>query len=253
MPIIKDTYIGMIVSASDPKKTEGFVQKNLIAFCYGAFKPSKKTIEKYIAKVEELRNKEEITEKQYFMLKNHSSVEDLIAQKTLGFSEEITDHTIFEVYDGIIDEETKEIIKEKDLELVEMEEKHKLEIEKIEEKHKIEIDEMSDKNLEDTEIFYKEKVEIAQKEFDGFKLKFKFYYSLGIIIFLAALILKFIYIDIKVSKSVFNFILTSFLLLISIASILDLFAFGKIFRYFSKKKIDKLVIKYSLKDNETFE
>lgn len=121
-PVIRDTYIGMLVVANNLSTTTDYVSRNLIAVCSSAYKPTTSIKQNYLKEVTELRKKSSITEDDYILLKNYPEVSDLLSQKTLGFTEDLSDAVIFEVLESIkiriiVDEKKKmqEELKSKDL------------------------------------------------------------------------------------------------------------------------------------------
>lgn len=100
-PVIRDTYIGMLVVANNLNTTTDYVSRNLIAICSSAYKPTTAIKQSYIKEVTELRKKSSITEDDYILLKNYPEVSDLLSQKTLGFTEDLSDTVIFEVLGSI--------------------------------------------------------------------------------------------------------------------------------------------------------
>ncbi len=248
MPVIKDTYIGMIVAANSQTQIDGFVEKNLIAFCYGAYKPTKDQLSKYTLKLDELRGKNEINEKQYFILKNHADIDELIAQKTLGYSEEITDHTIFEIYDELKSSVTKEIVEEKDREIKQIQLKHEEQIKDIEKTNTELLN--AEINAKDQEIKQKDKdiYSLCIDEYNEYKKKIRVGFIIVAILLFLLTGIKFIFFDLK-ELNFWNIVSSVFLLLFpAIYSTFTFIKEDKIFRKLVKRKKKNLINKYNLSD-----
>lgn len=168
-PVIRDTYIGMLVVANNLNTTTDYVSRNLIAVCSSAYKPTTSIKQNYLKEVAELRKKSSITEDDYILLKNYPEVSDLLSQKTLGFTEDLSDSVIFEVLESIkmriiVDEKIKmqEELKSKDLQ-------NQNDLEYVKTQTALQIKESELKRIED-------RINYAKKDYKKFHKKLSIIY-----------------------------------------------------------------------------
>lgn len=178
-PVIRDTYIGMLVVANQLSKSTEYVSMNLISICSTAYKPTLSMREKYVKMVDELRNKIKISNEEYILLKNYPEVSDLISQKTIGFTETLTDDVIYKILDSIkakmIDAEKRQM---------------QIEIDLIAKEHADEISRLKAKAAEDKSLLENEKrnekVKYALKEFKNYKKRVIFSYWIILVLLITA-------------------------------------------------------------------
>lgn len=112
-PVLKDTFIGLIIVANNSSDRKEFINTSLIAYCQSAYKPSSQTKRVFINKVTELKDRREIDDKEYTLLKNTNEGIELIAEHTQGMNKEITDETVFtilaKIKERLIEDETKRL------------------------------------------------------------------------------------------------------------------------------------------------
>lgn len=133
-PCMTDIFLGTILWIQNPIRYDDYNEKQILASCYSSIKLDNKTINKFSAEVEKLKDKEKITNEDYMLMKDYTVVEDMLSDKIMGNSENIDEETTYEVIQEIknnITNKYEKIIQEQNDEKL----KNKKEKEKIEDKY----------------------------------------------------------------------------------------------------------------------
>ena len=100
----------------NPIRYDKYNEKQILASCYSSVKLDNKSLSKFSIELENLKEKQKITNEDYMLMKDYKVVEDMLSDKIMGNSDNIDEKTTFEVIQEIKDNITKnyeaEILKE---------------------------------------------------------------------------------------------------------------------------------------------
>lgn len=108
---LTDIFIGTLVWLQSPAKVITINEKKIIADCYAALQPDDVLIKKFLAEVDKLKKNGKISEDEYYLLRTHRVVMNLLEEKTMGDPDVFTDKTaeeILEEVEGRIRKEAEE-------------------------------------------------------------------------------------------------------------------------------------------------
>lgn len=127
-PCMTDIFLGTILWVQNPIRYDKYNEKQILASCYSSVKLDNKSLSKFSTELENLKEKQKITNEDYMLMKDYKVVEDMLSDKIMGNSDNIDEKTTFEVIQEIKDNITKnyeaEILKEKEANLISKEEKN---------------------------------------------------------------------------------------------------------------------------------
>lgn len=96
---VTDVFLGTIVWIQSPVKFYNLNEKKFLADCYAALQPNESLLKKYMDQMEKLKNKEEISEEQYYLMKTNRTAMNLLQDLTLGDQNNFTDRTPEEIWE----------------------------------------------------------------------------------------------------------------------------------------------------------
>lgn len=117
-PCITDILIGTLVWLQNPVKTLILNEKKLIADAYAAVQPDSSLIKKYLEEVDSLKQKWEITENEYYILRTNRVAFNLLSERTKNDVHNFNPKTTREIMDEINEKHLanlKESINEKEI------------------------------------------------------------------------------------------------------------------------------------------
>jgi hypothetical protein len=124
---LTDIFIGTLVWLQSPAKVTIINEKKIIADCYAALQPNDLLIKKFLGEVDKLKNDGKINDDEYYLLRAHRVVMNLLEEKTMGDPDVFTDKTaeeILEEVEGRIKKEAEEkYLEEKERHVKTLEEK----------------------------------------------------------------------------------------------------------------------------------
>ena len=127
-PCMTDIFLGTILWVQNPIRYDKYNEKHILASCYSSVKLDNKSLSKFSIELENLKEKQKITNEDYMLMKDYKVVEDMLSDKIMGNSDNIDEKTTFEVIQEIKDNITKnyeaEILKEKEANLISEKEKN---------------------------------------------------------------------------------------------------------------------------------
>ena len=127
-PCMTDIFLGTILWVQNPIRYDKYNEKQILASCYSSVKLDNKSLSKFSIELENLKEKQKITNEDYMLMKDYKVVEDMLSDKIMGNSDNIDEKTTFEVIQEIKDNITKnyeaEILKEKEANLISEKEKN---------------------------------------------------------------------------------------------------------------------------------
>lgn len=127
-PCMTDIFLGTILWVQNPIRYDKYNEKQILASCYSSVKLDNKSLSKFSTELENLKEKQKITNEDYMLMKDYKVLEDMLSDKIMGNSDNIDEKTTFEVIQEIKDNITKnyeaEILKEKEANLISKEEKN---------------------------------------------------------------------------------------------------------------------------------
>ena len=127
-PCMTDIFLGTILWVQNPIRYDKYNEKQILASCYSSVKLDNKSLSKFSIELENLKEKQKITNEDYMLMKDYKVVEDMLSDKIMGNSDNIDEKTTFEVIQEIKDNITKnyeaEILIEKEANLISEKEKN---------------------------------------------------------------------------------------------------------------------------------
>ena len=127
-PCMTDIFLGTILWVQNPIRYDKYNEKQILASCYSSVKLNNKSLSKFSVELENLKEKQIITNEDYMLMKDYKIVEDMLSDKIMGNSDNIDEKTTFEVIQEIKDNITKnyeaQIQKEKEANLISKKEKN---------------------------------------------------------------------------------------------------------------------------------
>lgn len=96
---VTDVFLGTIVWIQSPVKFYSLNEKKLLADCYAALQPNELLLKKYIDQLEKLKNRGEIGDEQYYLMKTNRMAMNLLQESTLGDHNNFTDRTPEEIWE----------------------------------------------------------------------------------------------------------------------------------------------------------
>lgn len=127
-PCMTDIFLGTILWVQNPIRYDKYNEKQILASCYSSVKLNNKSLSKFSVELENLKEKQIITNEDYMLMKDYKIVEDMLSDKIMGNSDNIDEKTTFEVIQEIKDNITKnyeaQIQKEKEENLISKKEKN---------------------------------------------------------------------------------------------------------------------------------
>ena len=113
---LTDVFLGTLIWLHSPAQVETFSEKKIITDCYAALKPDEKIIAKYLDDVEKLKDKGEISQDNYILLRTHRAAINILENKTLGdineFKPDTTEEILAELLKQIKSEEREKYLAE---------------------------------------------------------------------------------------------------------------------------------------------
>ena len=127
-PCMTDIFLGTILWVQNPIRYDKYNEKQILASCYSSVKLNNKSLSKFSVELENLKEKQIITNEDYMLMKDYKIVEDMLSDKIMGNSDNIDEKTTFEVIQEIKDNITQnyeaQIQKEKEANLISKKEKN---------------------------------------------------------------------------------------------------------------------------------
>ena len=121
-PCMTDIFIGTILWVQNPIRYDEYNEKQILASCYSSVKLDNQSMSKFSRELENLKEKDKITNEDYMLMKDYTVVEDMLSDKIMGNSDNIDEKTTIEVIQEIKDNITKQyeekIEKEKEYNLI---------------------------------------------------------------------------------------------------------------------------------------
>lgn len=111
---ISADLLGTLIWLHKPNEIINYKKRQLLADCYSAFHPNKELLEKYLTSLDDARAREEITEDQYLLLRNHPLVSETLMNVVNGDYSRFSDRTHNDVYNEIVEMSRKEYKDEKE-------------------------------------------------------------------------------------------------------------------------------------------
>lgn len=100
-PCMTDIFLGTILWIQNPIRYDEYNEKQILASCYSSIKLDNKSMSKFIKEVDNLKDKQKITNEDYMLLKDYNVVEDMLSDKIMGDSDNIDEKTTYEVIQEI--------------------------------------------------------------------------------------------------------------------------------------------------------
>lgn len=100
-PCMTDIFLGTILWIQNPIRYDAYNEKQILASCYSSIKLDNKSISKFTREVENLKDKQKITNEDYMLMKDYNVVEDMLSDKIMGDSDNIDEKTTYEVIQEI--------------------------------------------------------------------------------------------------------------------------------------------------------
>jgi|GEM_PF-2186830 len=89
-PCVMDTFIGTLIWLNRPIESKSDLILPVISYNLAILQPSKDFLESWMFEINKLKEKGEITDEQYILLRDHQLARELLEEKTLGDPEQIT-------------------------------------------------------------------------------------------------------------------------------------------------------------------
>jgi len=236
VPVIKDTYIGMIVVANNLLESKDYVRSNLIAMCYSAYKPSSAIRKTYVDQVNKLKETNRIDNDDFILLKNFGEVSDLLAQKTRGYSDDVSDEILFDVLGEI---KAKLVIDER------KSSERAMERQKQEHERVVQIEKQ--KSEETTNNEYLKRLNLAKEDYSTRVKIGTIIYSCIFAIIVTTAILKLILIDLPQKAAFGEYVVTSIFFIFAVIQVaLYFFSHSNIIEKLLHNRKNKIAQKYEV-------
>jgi hypothetical protein len=115
-PVMKDTIIGVSICSINIDDCNNLSKMKLLSYCYNAYQPTNENKTKYIDFLNKAKEKGEITEEKYCLLKNHYLVPEEITKITFGnnieLQEDCIDKIMKNIEYSIVQDERKRLFKD---------------------------------------------------------------------------------------------------------------------------------------------
>lgn len=108
-PCITDTFIGTLIWLHNPPLTSILNEKKLLADAYAAVQPDSQLLQRYLMEVEALKQKGNLSEAEYRVLRTHRAAYNLLTEKTRNNVSNFQSNTTKEILDDIIRFHTAEL------------------------------------------------------------------------------------------------------------------------------------------------
>ncbi len=96
-PCVTDTFIGTLIWLNQPISSKSDITLPVISQNLTLMQPSKDFLEKWISEIRALKERGEITEDAYILLRDYQLARELLEEKTLGDPEQITSKSFIEI------------------------------------------------------------------------------------------------------------------------------------------------------------
>ncbi len=118
-PCMTDVFLGTILWVQNPVRYDKYNEKQILASCYSSVKLDSKSLNKFSIELENLKEKQKITNEDYMLMKDYTVVEDMLSDKIMGNSDNIDERTTYEVIqeikNNITEDYEKKILKAKEV------------------------------------------------------------------------------------------------------------------------------------------
>ncbi len=159
---VTDVFLGTIIWIRKPEKMVEESKRRLLARVYGALNPTDELLRQYINEINKLKEKNDISEDDYILLRDSQVAKKMLTEETLGDSDKFTPITPIEILTKI----KEELERDAEHELLKEKKEHESTIKKLEaEKIKIQGEEKN-KLLEEKKKHerIKEKLEMEKNK-----------------------------------------------------------------------------------------
>jgi len=100
---LTDVFVGTILWLDSPAQTALVNRRRLIADCYAALKPDRMLLRRFVAEVDSLRKKGDLSDDAYFLMRTDTVAQNLLMKKTLSDPDAVTTKTVAEIRDEMRD------------------------------------------------------------------------------------------------------------------------------------------------------
>lgn len=100
-PCITDYSLTNLLWLKRPTAAPDLPRKRIIADCYAATRPSEGLWRLFLEEIEKLRQRDEVTSDDYYMLRNSTAAESALMETTMGQEEGFTQGTVPEILDRV--------------------------------------------------------------------------------------------------------------------------------------------------------
>lgn len=97
VPCMTDVFLGTLLWIQNPIKYDAYNEKQIIASCCAAIKPSNKALNTFYAEIDRLKEDNKITKEDYILTRNYSVVAELLSDEVMGEAESVDEQTVYEV------------------------------------------------------------------------------------------------------------------------------------------------------------
>lgn len=111
---LTDIFVGTVLWGLSPNSMRTVITKNLIADCQAGLQPDEELLEKYMAKCEELRERDDITSDEYLLLRSHGLAMSLLVDMTMGDPAAFVDRLPGEILEALKAEARRDAESERD-------------------------------------------------------------------------------------------------------------------------------------------
>lgn len=100
-PCITDYSLTNLLWLKRPTAAPDLPRKRIIADCYAATRPSERLWRLFLEEIEKLRQRDEVTSDEYYLLRNSTAAESALMETTLGQEEGFTQGTVPEILERV--------------------------------------------------------------------------------------------------------------------------------------------------------
>lgn len=111
-PCITDIFLGTILWFQNPVRYDELKENQLIANCYAAIRPTAMMLNKFSKEIDNLKNNNQITKYEYYLLKNYEVTDSMLSDKTMGNIENVNENTTYEILNEIKFEMKKDVVEQ---------------------------------------------------------------------------------------------------------------------------------------------
>lgn len=94
---LTDVFVGTVLWLQSPQKVAELSEKKFIADCYAANQPTETLLTAYVKEINKLKNDNQISLDEYYLLRSHRVALNLLEERTMGDPAEITGETISQI------------------------------------------------------------------------------------------------------------------------------------------------------------